>query len=78
MDNTDPVWLTVNEFSTLIRMPRSTVYEAVANGRLEHRRIGGSIRIHREAGIVAADGQPHRQSRKPRLVVVRTQRRAAR
>lgn len=68
-------YLTVDEFAALLRMPRSSVYEAIAGKRLEHRRIGKSIRIHRDAGIVAADAAPAR--RRPRLVIVRNQRRAS-
>lgn len=71
----EPVWLTVDEFAALTRMARSSVYEAVAGGRLEHRRIGKSIRIHRDAGFVAAEPRQARK-RAPRLVIVRNQRRA--
>lgn len=71
----EPVYLTVDEFAALLRLPRSSVYEAISAGRLEHRRVGRSIRIHRDAGVVAASPAPRRR-RQPRLVIVRNQRRA--
>lgn len=75
-DDTAPAYLTVAQFAALLRLPPSTVYAAVSSGRLEHRRVGGSIRIHRDAGFVAADPKPARR-RSPQIVLVRNQRRAA-
>jgi excisionase family DNA binding protein len=72
----DAEWLTVDEFAALLRMPRSSVYEAVSRGRLEHRRVGKSIRIHRDAGFVpVAPARPRKRA--PRVVIVRNQRRSA-
>jgi excisionase family DNA binding protein len=64
-----PLWLTVDEYATLYRLPRASVYAAVANGSLEHRRVGRNIRMHRDAGFVPATPQVRR--RKPALVIVR-------
>lgn len=72
----DAAWLTVDEFAALLRLPRSSVYEAISGGRLEHRRVGRSIRIHRDAGLVpAAPAKPRKRT--PRVVIVRNQRRSA-
>ena len=63
-------WLSVGEFAALLRLPRSSVYEAISGGRLEHRRVGRSIRIHRDAGFVQAS-PPKRPARRRALVIVR-------
>lgn len=70
-------YLTVAEFCALLRLPRSSVYEAISGGRLEHRRVGRSIRIHRDAGFVQAS-PTKRPARRRALVIVRraTQKRA--
>ncbi len=74
---TEPNWLSAEQFAAMLSLPRSTVYDAVRTGRLEHRRIGGSIRIHRDAGLVPAVPRVKRP-RTPQLVMVRNQRRAPR
>ena len=63
-------WLSVDEFAALLRLPRSSVYEAISGGRLEHRRVGRSIRIHRDAGFVQAS-PTKRPARRRALVIVR-------
>jgi excisionase family DNA binding protein len=74
-EHAEPVWLTVDEFADLLRLPRSSVYEAIAGGRLEHRRIGRNIRIHRDAGFVAAETRRRRPQRSP-VVIVRNRKAA--
>ena len=71
-------WLSVGEFAALLRLPRSSVYEAISGGRLEHRRVGRSIRIHRDAGFVQASPTKRPAQRRRALVIVRraTQKRA--
>lgn len=64
-------WLSVSEFAALLRLPRSSVYEAISGGRLEHRRVGRSIRIHRDAGIVQASQAKRTAGRRRALVIVR-------
>ena len=66
-----PEYLTVEEFAALLRLPRSSVYEAISGGRLEHRRVGRSIRIHRDAGIVQASPTKRPAQRRRALVIVR-------
>ena len=64
-------WLAVDEFAALMRLPPSSVYEAISGGRLEHRRVGRSIRIHRDAGIVQASPTKRPAQRRRALVIVR-------
>lgn len=65
-------YLTVDEFAAaLLRLPRSSVYEAISGGRLEHRRVGRSIRIHRDAGFVQASPTKRPAQRRRALVIVR-------
>ena len=64
-------WLSVDEFAALLRLPRSSVYEAISGGRLEHRRVGRSIRIHRGAGCVEASPTKRPAQRRRALVIVR-------
>ncbi len=64
-------YLTVAEFCALLRLPRSSVYEAISGGRLEHRRVGRSIRIHRDAGFVQASPTKRPAQRRRALVIVR-------
>ena len=66
-----PEYLTVEEFAALLRLPRSSVYEAISGGRLEHRRVGRSIRIHRDAGFVQASPTKRPAQRRRALVIVR-------
>lgn len=66
-----PEYLTVEEFCALLRLPRSSVYEAISGGRLEHRRVGRSIRIHRDAGFVQASPTKRTAGRRRALVIVR-------
>lgn len=72
----DAEYLSVAEFSELLRVPVSTVYAAVQQKRLAHRRIGGSIRIHRDAGVVPAEDTAPVRRKRGGLIVVRGQRRA--
>lgn len=64
-------WLSVDEFAALLRLPRSSVYEAISGGRLAHRRVGRSIRIHRDAGFVQASPTKRPVQRRRALVIVR-------
>jgi excisionase family DNA binding protein len=56
---TPPAVLTVDELAALLRCNRKTVYAAIARGEVPGvRRIGGAIRVHREAVLRwLADGQ---------------------
>ncbi|MGE3267137.1 MAG: helix-turn-helix domain-containing protein [Chloroflexota bacterium] len=71
----EPLYLTVAEFAELYRLPRSSVYEAIATERLAHQRVGKAIRIHRDAAFVPARPAMTRRRRRSRgLVIVRTNR----
>lgn len=41
----NPAFYTVSEFSEIVRMPLRTVYYLVAEGEIEHLKLGSRIRI---------------------------------
>ncbi len=43
-----PTILTVDELADLLRLNRKTVYELVSNGEIPARRVGRSLRAHRD------------------------------
>lgn len=61
MDETrQPVLIRVSEAAQLINLSRSATYELIAAGRLPVVRLGGSIRINREALLAQIDRETSR------------------
>ncbi len=53
----DPAFLTVDEYAALMRVPRSTAYEAIARGTVPGvTKVGRHIRIYRPAVIASVTG----------------------
>ena len=63
-----PSVLTVDELATLLRINRKTVYSAIRAGEIPGvRRLGGTIRIHRDAvlaWLARGQGRVSRSRRK--------------
>jgi len=49
MENRSDTILTVEELSTYLKIPKSTLYKLVREGKIPSQKVGRHLRFHREA-----------------------------